>query len=533
MDDEKNIREGIFHMLSWEDYGIRIAGMAEDGEEALRQVREYHPEILITDIRMPKMDGLALIEQILKEKESCRIIVLSGYHDFELVRQAMKLGVADYLLKPSSPEEMAKAIEEILDNLTDQIISRYDNREHFELLKNNVMNRIINQGISSRELRSRLSLLGMDFDGFCFTVAVLVPVLKEEELKRHEREFAVFEICEEMLEETGKGVVFTDHQSRTVIFFRKKETPKEFEEEKKVLYECIRKINEELQMQTSVSVGTFCSSYRQLAKSYEEAVKTLEYRYVFGNNVVLLCTEIKEYFTNVGRGVDLDFQRLSDCLRSGSFQEWENYVNAIFQNYTEGIQIYDPYAIRNASLEILFHVFERFENYPIRDRNRILNMKYEALNQIAEETTINGMKNILLATGESLLVEKTYSFWVKKVLEAVELHYNDCNLSLAYLAEQFQVNAAYLGRLFKKEYQCSFNDYLNLYRVEKAKELLRSTVCKGMEICEMVGFVNYNYFYVIFKKITGKNPSDYRKEESKTDRGILWESDSKKHVIRN
>lgn len=512
-DDEKEIREGISRMLIWEDYGIQIAGMAEDGEEALRQIMEFHPEILITDIRMPKMDGLELISRALLAKEPCKIIVLSGYNDFELVHQAMKLGVADYLLKPSSKQEMAKAIEEILDSLSDKIISRYDNREHFELLKNNVMNRILQGTITSRELRSRLDFLELDFDEYCFAAAVVQCMTGEEETRKQEQVIDIFRVCEEMLEESGLGIVFTDHQSRTVVFFREKHISVDFEREKDILYQCIRRINRELHMNVSVSMGDSCDSHRQLAKSYAQAVKMLEYQYVFGQNVVLLYTEIEQYLAGDSYHPQVDLQEFSDCMRSGKLQEWQACVEKVFGRFGGGEKFYDPFAIRNASLEILFRIFERFESYPLWDRNRIMRMKYEALNEISEKTTVEGMKKVLMGVGEALLVEKTYSRTVKYVLDYVEKHYDDSNLSLAFLAELLQVNTAYLGRVFKKEYQCSFNDYLNLYRIEKAKELLRNTTYKGMEICEMVGFVNYNYFYIIFKKITGKSPSEYRREK--------------------
>ncbi|MDO5423062.1 MAG: response regulator [Eubacteriales bacterium] len=471
-DDERQIREGIREMLPWEEYGIYVAGMAGDGEEALRLVRELHPEILITDLRMPKMDGLALIARIREEKEACKILVLSGYNDFPLVRQAMKLGVVDYLLKPSSKEEMAKAVEEILDSLSDEILARHENRGHFELLKNHVMNRILNQTISSRELRGRLDFLGLDFDDWRFAAAVIMPFSEEKSEKQADDAFTIFEICEKILEEDGTGIVFTDSQARTVVFFRKKEISEGLAEEKAALEECMREIRGERQMPLAAGLGNPCSSHRQLARSYQEAVKALEYRGVFGEGEVLLYEETERY-----RGADAGGRNGSDRVL---YAETERYRGA-------------DAGSRNGSDRLLYAETEHYRG-PGADASGL----HECLREGNAQ--------------ESLSAEKKYSFLVRNTLDFVEQHYADCNLSLAYLAEQFQVNAAYLGRLFKKEVQCSFNDYLNLYRVEKAKELLRTTVYKGMEICEMVGFVNYNYFYIIFKKVTGKTPTDYRKE---------------------
>ena len=114
-------------------------------------------------------------------------------------------------------------------------------------------------------------------------------------------------------------------------------------------------------------------------------------------------------------------------------------------------------------------------------------------------------------TKKAQIPEYSYSLLVRNSLAEVEKSYANCDMSLAWLAEKYQVNTAYLGRIFRKECGTSFTDYLNEYRVQKAKELLQNIALKGQDVAEQTGFVNYNYFYITFKKITGKTPTEFRR----------------------
>ena len=133
VEDEKQTREGIKRLLEWQDYGIEICGEAGNGQEALKIIERQRPDIILLDIQMPVMNGLELAKIIHAGYQECKFIVLSGYDDFALVRQAMKYGAVDYLLKPSGKEEIIQTIEEIIDTLEDRIISKLQNNEHLAL----------------------------------------------------------------------------------------------------------------------------------------------------------------------------------------------------------------------------------------------------------------------------------------------------------------------------------------------------------------------------------------------------------------
>ena len=181
VDDEKQVREGLKRLLPWQDYGITIIGEAINGREALGIIEDQRPDIVLLDIQMPVMNGLELAKRIHGQYPECKFIVLSGYNDFARVREAMKYGAVDYLLKPSGKEEIIRIIEEIIDSLEDSLISRLHNNEYLALLKNNVLNRLISGTISSRELKDKLALLQLDLSSGCFSI-VSVEIAKNESM---------------------------------------------------------------------------------------------------------------------------------------------------------------------------------------------------------------------------------------------------------------------------------------------------------------------------------------------------------------
>ena len=389
VDDEKSICEGIARLLDWEEYGIRLVGSTGNGREALEMIRIFHPEIVLTDVRMPEMDGLELIETAGGEKDAPRFVILSGYDDYELVHRAMKLGVVDYLLKPVSAEALSQVLEELIANLSDEMVSRLHNQEHFELLKNTIMNRLITDTISGRELRSRLSLLEEDYELISCRVVILQPLVEAEE-EKYEILFDIYKICVSKLQQK-ENIVFTDAAGRTVVLFTKLKDDFDTEKVMRLTQECLHEITEKSGVPCVYGMGGFCQTYRQIRNSYQEADKKI-----------------------------------------------------------------------NLQLQ------------------------------------------------EAVTGQERYSIPVCKAMEYAEKNFSDRSLSLGMLADLMNVNSAYLGRSFKKECKVFFSDYLNSVRIEKAKQLLLETADKGTQIARAVGFENYNYFYITFKKLTGETPSGYR-----------------------
>ncbi|MBC7961298.1 MAG: response regulator transcription factor [Vallitaleaceae bacterium] len=525
VDDEKIIRDGLRKLIRWEEYGIVICGEAGNGEEALALVPVIQPDIIFTDIRMPIMDGIKLIQEIQKMDKECKVVVLSGYDDFNLVRQAMRSGAVDYVLKPSGKEEIQLVIKEVINNIEDAMISKLQNNETMKLLKNNTLNRIIRNEISSRELREKLELLEMDLTNSPICIAIIEGI-GEESLdsqgesgqKEHaSKTFEIFKKLEEQIESQKQGIVFTDANGYVVVIFLDVSLEISNAKFKSVLEGCMREINEDMNIKVSIALGNSVKTHRSIYKSYEEALKALKYQFVFGTNCVLVYQEIADYFKDATNMIEIDSGLLTQMIIKRDIENVKEFVNQVFFKFNNKDAIADTYVLRNCALEILIVAFQCFSERPMTDKKIVLHFKEQALSEIVSMNSLKSMQTILINVIEQVICEMehmqytNYSKLVVDMIGCIQENYSDPNLSLQYLANHFHVNTAYIGRIFKKETHISFADYLNSVRIEKAKELLITTNFKGSELCQKVGFTNYNYFYIVFKKLTGLNPMDIRK----------------------
>lgn len=520
VDDEKQTREGIKRLLSWQDYGIAICGEATNGQEALEIIEEEHPDIILLDIQMPVMNGLELAKRLHQGYPECKFIVLSGYDDFELVRQAMKCGAVDYLLKPSGKEEIIRTIEEIIDSLEDGLISKLENNEHLALLKNNVLNRMIAGTISSRELKEKLELLELDFSAGPFGVA---SVEIEQDGSRAEEDdisgqiFGVCNICGEVLMGSGRGIAFTDSSGRVSMIIKDYLGWSADIQLNQLLKKCISGIKQQMDLEVTISVGNQAGSSRRMHESYINALNTMSYRFIFGIGNVLYYDEIKEYFEKAPGSVRIDGERLREIIKEGSFELAGSYVKELFLDQISRDPLAEIYVLKNSALELSVLAFQCLAENAFIDRNEIYDMKNRSLGKIMVQTSPEGVQSqILEILGQVMEMieksrEKTWSKPVFDSIQYIESNYTDQDLSLQYLADEFHISTAYLGKLFKKETGSNFIDYLNTFRIRKAEKLLVSTNYKGIELAEKVGFASYNYFYIVFKKVTGQKPMDVRK----------------------
>lgn len=540
VDDEAAVREGLKKIIEWQEYGIEICGEAENGEVALQLVKQLHPNIIFTDIKMPVCDGISFIKEMNAMDEEFEIVVLSGFSDYDLVRQAMHDGAVDYILKPSNKDEIKRIIEEIIDHMEYKVLSRIKNSEHLQLLKNNILNRAIHNDISPRELKEKMQYVGIDLTNGPLCVAVIQLIENEKgkslkiyaEKERQELQvkedgllvnskawkiFALYNVCNEMIEARKKGIVFTEVAGYIVIIFTEISELDGYNKIKGNLEKFIKYINKTLELDISIAVGTIIKGSRNLYKSYEEANKALEYQFIFGLNSVLFYEEINCYFSKTNHKIDINHNQIIQMLEVGNIDGLEQYIKKLFSPFYNKNIIEDCYVLRNYAMEIIVLSLQSVSQMPMTGRGRIMKIKENALSKIVTETSLRALQETIVDTLKCIMEERIldrknkYSKLVCEVMDCIENNYKDCNLSLQSLSDQLHVNAAYLGRLFKKETNHSFTSFLNLFRVEKAKKLFLTTNDKATDISYKVGFSNYNYFYIVFRKIEGKNPTDFMK----------------------
>lgn len=516
VDDENQIRAGLRKILNWEEYGIQICGEASDGKQALAMIEKWHPQIILTDIKMPEMDGISLLREIREKGLAIKVIVLSGYDDFSLVRQTMRYGAVDYLLKPVGKNELIQIIEELLDQLEAPEDAEAYYKEGLEAARNNFFNRLITNSVTAMEFREKSELLDIDLGELPLAVGKLGSRKKsfgEEGMRQIRRK--IEEVCRKYLEEKKIGAVFTNIDGEIVFILCGIRMHKKDDIYKQELEELLRKLEKQFFMELFLAVGGVVKSYRKLEEAYQSAENTLKYIFIFEAAEILYAEEIDAYFRENDMEVVISQEKISELIKSGSMEEMEAYLENIFGNSQSIPKEADYFVFRNMAMEVLIYFYYYWMIQMAVDRIRIHEEKNAALQKLTEMKTLGSMKGYLKEVFRYITTvivsdEQQYSKLVGEALQQIKENYHNINLSLQYLADKWEVNAAYLGRLFKKETGSSFVDYLNWYRIEKAESLLKETNLKGSELCEKVGFSNYNYFYVVFKKLKGIKPMDVR-----------------------
>ena len=345
VDDEKQIREGLKLLLPWEEYGIEICGEAQNGKEALELMERLSPHI-----------------------------VLSGYDDFSLVRQAMKAGAVDYLLKPCGREALIQVLEEIMDTFEDEIASRFKNDEQMGLLKNNVLGRVMSGTIPHREMREKLELLEMPLNKGPFA-AVAVELIPEQGRREAEDDgyyqalIRTLDIFEKALAQKRKGTAFVDSSGNICMAVQEYTGWKEDLCLKEVLKDSVDRIKEQLHLEICVAVGTAVQSCRRLYESCQNARNTLAYKTVFGMGNVLYCDEIKEYFEGIPRRTKVSGEKFKELFRKNNGEELEGYVKDILFSQFETDPEKEIYALKNTALELIILADQCFDEWTLADRN--------------------------------------------------------------------------------------------------------------------------------------------------------------------
>lgn len=292
VDDEEEIRKGIIKKIKWEELGFVVVGEAENGIEALDIIDKTMPDVVITDIRMPFMDGIKLAENIKYRYPTNKVIVLSGFDDFEYAQEAIKLGVIRYILKPINSIEFTELLKEVKHLLDEEIRSKNDietlkinYKKSLPLLKERFLNHWIEDYVSDEFIEENIHLLDFDIDQRNLALAVIRPdelVKKEKDIKNLKNKnllkMAIFNICEEVVQEHNLGTIFMKINEMVVIIpLKENETVKSSSRIAVALEQIRIAVQKYLDTTVTIGVGNICTNKSMLYKTYASALAALDY----------------------------------------------------------------------------------------------------------------------------------------------------------------------------------------------------------------------------------------------------------------
>ncbi len=526
VDDEEEVRKAIICKMDWEQLGFTVVGDAENGEDALEKLDQLEPDVVMTDIRMPYMDGLALTSRIREKYPSMKVLVFSGYDDFEYAQQAIKLGVIEYILKPVNGEELAEILNRVRVSLDEEIEQRRNIdtlRENYlgslPILRELFLNDLVRRAADVADITPKLGEYGIDILGARKWLTAVIHVeqveQREEQVFSQHQELipiSVRSLTEDHLKPYCRFAIFNSMEGITVIAAIDEDNTQTGLIN--VLNDICKETRRMLEVSITVGVGRSCDTLWEIARSYQTAVDALGYRAIVGKGKAIYINDVEP----VGRGkLLLDGKGEEELISAIKFGPADRIGSVIgdLAARMDGAKVharqYQVYM-----LSIVNCMIRLMQQYDL-DINEMFgdHMLYgDILEGIyRREEFADRLIPIACRMNEAMNRERDNTA-KKVILEAKEYireHFANPELSVEMLCRHLHMSPAYFSTMFKKETGQSYVNYVTEVRLKRAVELLNETDDKTYVIAEKVGYLEQNYFSYVFKKKYGVSPTAYRK----------------------
>ncbi|TYP70676.1 two-component system response regulator YesN [Paenibacillus methanolicus] len=537
VDDEIDVREGLLQEIDWAAHGFEVVATAENGREASELVERLIPDVVLTDISMPFMDGLALSEWIRREYPNTRIVLLSGFDEFEYAQRAIKLEVDEYVLKPFDGAQIAATLAKVKARIDAEIARREDMellREHYRtslpVLRETFLASLLSRKLPGSQIAEKARTYGLQLAGSGYLVSVISlqtgqeaasakpgggrmsSLLASDDLDL--QLFAVLNIAEELWNKQGLGRAFI-HQDHIVLLSISAEADHEalLRATLAVLQDTIDQIERFLQLPVTVGVGEPVSGLAELKRGYEGALQAIDYRVLEGSNRIIYIGDVERRFVNRLRFDELKEQELVRSLKLGTGDEVRQVVHELFEEIARTETSYKDYQVY--VIELLTAVLKAAKDADA-DLEGLFGGSGKIFAEIEKQGSIEATRewfgNLCVKLAQTISSSRQHSYrqLVQQAIDFTRANYADSNISVNQVCGHLHISAGYFSSVFKKETKLTFVAYLMNIRMEAAKELLRATDLKAFEIAERVGFSDPNYFSFCFKKQVGISPKEYR-----------------------
>ncbi|MBP1967318.1 response regulator [Paenibacillus aceris] len=544
VDDEEDVREGVVREVNWDAIGFEVIEKAENGREALEMVERLQPDVVVTDIQMPFMNGLQLAEAIRERFPTIKLIILTGHDEFEYAQRAIKLHIDEYVLKPFSAQELINALLKVKGQIQEEVAHRENVQllmEHYRksmpVLKENFLATLMNRKLPREEVYQKAANYGIELNGRSFVAAVMSidgALIPEEELENREelsksvslkysadqalKYFALLNITEEIVDKRRLGLVFMHHDQVVVLAARESEDRETaLQETMKVLEEVRQNVEKYLKFTLTVGIGTVMKDVTKISYSYEDAVLALDYRLILGNNRIISIDDVETRSVEKVRFDDVKEHALTRCIKVGTNQEIRETMDELFQGIEGAVSVKD-YQIY--LLEILTCILKAAKDSNL-NVDEVFGDNFVPFTEINKFTSLEEAKHWLAELCASMMNhiatdrQYTYKNLVEMAKDYTKNHYHEGDITINKVCSHLHISAGYFSSIFKKETKMTFVNYLNHIRMEAAKELLRTTDMKALEIAEKVGYADANYFSFSFRKNVGVSPKEYRNNSVK------------------
>lgn len=531
VEDESIVREGLRDNIPWQQYGYEFVGEASDGEMALPLIQKTKPDVLLTDIKMPFMDGLSLSRLVHQEFPDMKIIIISGYDDFEYARGAILVGAEQYLLKPITRAAMQKVLAELKTKIenereqkTYQEKFQSESREYEQFSRTDFFVKIFEGRMPVQEIYEEASRLSLKINAACYNILMFnlqekrtegAAGMESEDFARKREELLHYFI------RYPENLVFRWNVNTYGVLI--KGSLEQMPELSARYLENVERICQPAQetLDWYVAMGEPVERLSLLAECYSNVNHLFAYRFlmpgqhVFTGETVRINVPGKEEGGRIGDidSAKMDAELMRDFLMRGEKDEIADYVENYLGAVGEALQ---SAMFRNyLTLHLWFVTVSYVESLGCTKEELLQLMGEEGLTA-ERQYNVEELRDYFCG-----LIEKALELRdresnnqseriLKKALSYIEENYSQETLSLNLVAGEVNVSANYFSAIFSRAMQVTFVEYVTGKRMEKAKKLLRQTQMHTGEIAQEVGYKDSHYFSFVFKKTQGCTPREYR-----------------------
>ncbi len=508
VEDEVTTREGIRDNVDWGSMGFELCGEASDGEIALAQIETLQPDVIITDIKMPFMDGLQLCKIIREYMSWMKIIIISGYDDFHYAQTAIKLGVSEYLLKPVSVQDLRSVLTRVATTLDrekseraylKQLSSQVE--DNLFLLREKFLLRLVTGGESSITAIEQSQHLGLNILSPHYQVIVL-EARQVSGMKL--LDYAVCQQIEKLVAATigsNKDVLLTKKDIDEFVLILKGESPEQLEQESTFLENLIRdEVEKKITVRLLVGIGTSTQRLGELHRSFWEALVKVN-----GNYQEIGSDELRK----------LDQAALRRYLENDQMDNFEPFFDQVIRPTAEAAALHSALLKHYVFLDILLTT-QQFISDLGGDASQVIPANFHQDALLDQIKSISDMRSQIQQLFLTVLAFRdshnlhTRAAIIQQAKKHIASNLMNSDLSLNEVAAQVNFSPNHFSVVFRDETGENFRDYLTRIRLEQAKKLLRTSKLKCSEVALQCGYNDPHYFSLIFRKNCGMTPQRYR-----------------------
>ena len=524
-EDEFIIREGIKNNIDWQAHGYEFCGEASDGELAFPLIQKTRPDILITDIKMPFVDGLALSRLVKKELPETEIIILSGYEEFDYAKEAIQIGVARYLLKPINGETLLQEIDSVAEIILDkqkekEIREKYQREMEENSLRDqmNLFQHLVTGDCSMEELLSVADKLDLKIMAPWYSIVLLKIQSMKHDYEEYSGSIVVVDERIAKLAEPEHVLIFDRALEGRAFLFKADSEDELLAYQKEYLGDVKEVLSGYANLRYFGGIGTPVNRLREIPASFEDASHAFAHRYLVAESCILDSSllmqegaaENGDFRISAVNPEQIDRTKMQEFLRTGDLDEVVYFVDEFFGKLDGGAmksRIFRQYITMDAYFSIV-------------DFLKGLGLQKDEIEAPDQDSSIlqdekSAMDYIVRIMDKALVLREKkassrYEDVVSEVIHYIENNYAQEELSLNLLASHVNFSPNHLSMIFSQQTGQTLIRYLTDYRMNRAKELLRCSSKKSSVISMEVGYKDPHYFSYLFKKTQGMTPTQYR-----------------------